>query len=702
VQVVRLVVGRMWGGKLMKQSCAQPCATHGMRALYGWTRSFSSFKDPSLAQPCTCARAELNSSDPNSNTTTNASEPLSCSLQKGTKKRLATASPLVSPNLSSHPAPAALADEPSFPPHALHPTQYLVPLNSFSPVAQTERRAKGPARTPSMVNEDPTRVPPPGLTGDDKAELDVVFNLENIQGDVLAGFNKPYFLAVGLQIANVAAVKDWMKTTVFPNLTNTLMVMNDRDKFRQLRMQTGTKVGAISTLVQENETNPYFNISISAQGMTTLGVPTGDFTDGNFQTDLDGLVSTFGDPPASGWKFGGPSNHLDILVQFAADTEALLTQIRTKVLGNFATQPGGNGILTNIYEESGFRNPSLPGHEQFGFLDGIGQPAFKGVYVDKLGQKVYFSPRSITHTDSRWNMYSDPGISLVWPGEFVFGYPTPDFLRPNQPSKKTGGVDPAFGTYPEWAKDGSMVAFRRLQQDVPTFWNFLKTQNANNTTLPKGMSDDELGSRFIGRWPSGTPVMRSTDKDLPIMGDQSLSNSNFLFSFAVSPPVPLIAYGNKPDGYPQAPADPSGFHCPIAGHIRKVNPRDSADDNPLRHRIIRRGSPYGAFIRDRYTPDGVDRGLLFIAYQASLGQGIVFLQSMWANAQSAPNVGGHDMIIGQPQGDRSFTLPIASDPNNPGQITTPLRWVTMTGGGFFFVPPLSFFNPNSPTSPLYK
>jgi hypothetical protein len=59
------------------------------------------------------------------------------------------------------------------------------------------------------------------------------------------------------------------------------------------------------------------------------------------------------------------------------------------------------------------------------------------------------------------------------------------------------------------------------------------------------------------------------------------------------------------------------------------------------------------YIKDRYTNDQVDRGLLFIAYQASITQGFVFLQQNWANnnikPESSTNSTGTDPIIGQPR-----------------------------------------------------
>lgn len=51
-----------------------------------------------------------------------------------------------------------------------------------------------------------------------------------------------------------------------------------------------------------------------------------------------------------------------------------------------------------------------------------------------------------------------------------------------------------------------------------------------------------------------------------------------------------------------------------------MNPRGVVPSAPRLHMILRRGSPYGPVIRDRYTPDNVDRGLLFVCYSSSIAQ----------------------------------------------------------------------------------
>ena len=76
-----------------------------------------------------------------------------------------------------------------------------------------------------------------------------------------------------------------------------------------------------------------------------------------------------------------------------------------------------------------------------------------------------------------------------------------------------------------------------------------------------------------------------------------------------------------------------GQVCPVAAHIRKVYPRgDEKESEVQRHRLLRRGIPYGepslssptAPVPD--TEDAAYRGLLFLAYQTSIENQFEFLQ----------------------------------------------------------------------------
>jgi hypothetical protein len=78
--------------------------------------------------------------------------------------------------------------------------------------------------------------------------------------------------------------------------------------------------------------------------------------------------------------------------------------------------------VVKMWEEVGLVRRDLPGHEHFGFDDGISQPGPRGTLSDIPDD--YLTPRYIDSSQSvEALLYGLPGQDLVWPGEFVFGYP---------------------------------------------------------------------------------------------------------------------------------------------------------------------------------------------------------------------------------------------------------------------------------------
>lgn len=98
----------------------------------------------------------------------------------------------------------------------------------------------------------------------------------------------------------------------------------------------------------------------------------------------------------------------------------------------------------------------------FGFLDGVSQPAVKGV-----------DPKAL------------PGQDFIRQGIVLCG-------------READTVD----TRPSWALDGSFLSFRFLPQLVPEFDRFLK-KNPIPGVLPPSFGSELLGARLVGRWKSG-------------------------------------------------------------------------------------------------------------------------------------------------------------------------------------------------------
>lgn len=201
------------------------------------------------------------------------------------------------------------------------------------------------------------------------------------------------------------------------------------------------------------------------------------------------------------------------------------------------------------------------------------------------------------------------------------------------------------------------------------------------------MRPDLLGAKLVGRYSSGAPLEHvpgeaegvDTEAADPSVADQTVLSDERINAFDY-------------DG------DPDGSLVPRAAHIRKANPRSQtppgkAESN--RHRILRRGIPYGPeFVETEnpYPESGPvpveqDRGLLFLCYQASIERGFEFIQGQWVNQPDFPQAGdGEDPILAQKDEPRPFTLP-----RKEGEPLHLLfkQWVRTTGGDYFFAPSIA-------------
>jgi Dyp-type peroxidase family len=335
--------------------------------------------------------------------------------------------------------------------------------------------------------------------------------------------------------------------------------------------------------------------------------------------------------------------------------------------------------LTVAYQEEGQKLESA--REHFGFRDGVSQPGVRGRYDTREG--AFITPRAIAAgVQPESDLYGLPGQDLVWPGEFVFGYPaaTPDPML--------AGLENRPG--PAWSRNGSYLAFRRLAQDVQGFASFVRTEAARLSQLPgwETWTADRVGAAIVGRWPSGAPLSRSHEKDNEELGADRFANNNF--NFALTPPDYDLRYGDR-RRFDPASSDPVGTSCPLSAHIRKVNTRASANDrgasrSALNRRILRRGLPYG-------TPDAAEKGLLFLSYQASITDQFEFLMTAWMNDRAAPrSPSGHDLLVGQngePGQGRSRSAAFLNAEGAAQELTAASQFVTPTGGGYFFTPAVS-------------
>jgi Dyp-type peroxidase family len=250
--------------------------------------------------------------------------------------------------------------------------------------------------------------------------------------------------------------------------------------------------------------------------------------------------------------------------------------------------------------------------EHFGFRDGISQPSIR-------------DPNA-----GPWRRTS--GDVPVAPGEFVLGYEDEGGTTPTPP--------PALGF------NGSYMVVRKLEQDVRGFRRFLDEEGPGK--------QEWLAAKILGRWRDGSPLVLSPERPDPERA-QDLGWLND-FTYAL---------------------DPAGFSCPIGAHIRRTNPRDALDPGmrfTMRHRIIRRGMPYG-------PTDGDDaRGLMFVCYQASIERQFEFIQSQWCGDGNAFGLGADpDCIAGHSRGKMTIQ-------GRPPTFLPMRQFVTTRGGDYFIAP----------------
>jgi len=230
-------------------------------------------------------------------------------------------------------------------------------------------------------------------------------------------------------------------------------------------------------------------------------------------------------------------------------------------------------------------------------------------------------------------------------GEFILGYPD------------ESGPGPALPEPEILSRNGSFMAYRRLQEHVGKFRDFLR-QNGDTSE-----EQELVAAKLMGRWRSGAPLVLAPEKDDPALGADPRRNNDFNY---------------KKD-------DPHGYAVPLGAHIRRMNPRDTAA-NMNRRRMIRRGATYGPHLPEATPDDGTERGIAAFVICASLIRQFEFAQNVWINDKNFHELGNErDPIIGNQDGTLEFKIP-----KRPirKKITGLPAFTSVRGGAYFFLPGL--------------
>jgi Dyp-type peroxidase family len=366
-------------------------------------------------------------------------------------------------------------------------------------------------------------------------------------------------------------------------------------------------------------------VALSFQGLKALGVPADTLASfpEEFRQGMAARAEILGDTGESApehWEspLGSPEVHMAIvaLAPDATQLEPVLAEANNAL----RELPG----VTPIW-----RLDTYLDHRErtsFGFKDGISNPDI----------------------DGSGNPITNPHEAPFKVGEFVLGYPNETGDLPPMPRPEVLG------------RNGTYVAIRKLQTRVAAFRQYLRAQ-------AKSPEEEELlAAKFVGRWPSGAPLVLAPERDDPELGADSTRNNAFLY----------------------AADDPRGLKCPLHAHARRTYPRDANIIGVARrHRIIRRSTSYGPMLPDGVLEDdGVDRGIVYVSIGARLDQQFEFVRTQWIiDGTFLGTPGVPDPLVGPHEKNGQFTIP--QQPIRR-RLTGLPQFVVNRGGEYYFMPGL--------------
>jgi Dyp-type peroxidase family len=359
------------------------------------------------------------------------------------------------------------------------------------------------------------------------------------------------------------------------------------------------------------------------------------------------------------WTWGNAVNPVDAVLLLFGATDGDLVQAEASAMraaGTAKLRLVTDGPLRAAWPT----RPAVGGlREHFGFVDGLSQPEFR-------------------------RRHDDDHDEHLAPGELLLGYPdstgaiasTPT-VAASESARQAGLKVTPDGERCDLGRGGSYLVFRQLEQRVLAFWQFVESAAASLGSL------ERTAAKFIGRWRNGTPLTLSSEQP----DDMNV-------------PIDANGFQYVRDG------DSAGYGCPIGAHIRRSNPRDALPGlrerhslaKVRRHRILRRGRPYGTavpgwpdpaeMLKHRDADQDGGRGLHFLCLNADIEQQFEFVHQRWLNDPTFVNefTDEVDPILGRRRADTRFVVPEQPTPRLVVQPPTLQRFVTVRGGEYFFLP----------------
>ena len=408
------------------------------------------------------------------------------------------------------------------------------------------------------------------------------------------------------------------------------------------RAWLGGLLGDVTTAAPWTRGKPAttLNVALTAGGLAALGVRE-DVLAAFAPEFLDGMAARarlLGDVGLSDpqrWDKGLGSGDAHVLVTVNAQTpeelEAVLKPLRARIRR-------AAGVRIAFEQDAHLLQGA---REHFGYADGFAQPAIMGSSDEKA------RGGGIPEADGRWRALA--------PGEFVLGYPDEDTIVDKQRRLPPAPPDPL-------GRSGTYMVWRKLHQDVARWRRVMRDAAAR---YPDG-DEVNLAAKVVGRWPDGAPL--STHPEAP---DPSFDPSH--------PAANDFRYDD----------DRFGMKCPLGAHIRRSNPRDALGfegHQSFRHRMIRRGMPYGEPLPEgELQDDRAERGLCFVSFQASIARQFEGVQVPWLNDGNIFGVGhDRDFLLGDASGEARGKMTVQGPV--PFFLSPQEAFVTTRGGEYLFVP----------------
>jgi len=458
----------------------------------------------------------------------------------------------------------------------------------------------------------------------------------NIQGDIVPALPKALEYFYYFQITDINRFRATFGSFIVPKITTAL--------------ELTTKVMPPPT----DKTVTFLGLNV---GFTYLGLQmfdlTDDLYDDSFVKGQQQDSKSLGDAGTARGDFWTPRWDAEYKVDIhgifliTAYTDAIAAKFVTDMEAAFSFTANRRSIKKVVLLKGAPRAPPEDRNDHFGYRGGMSNPQIEGVTFGTVAQPTI----------------RFPGSPIIPMGVIVMGY----------------DGDEDKDRRPAWAKDGSFMVTRKLDNLVPEFDQFLLEHGPKIFPgLTAQAAADRLGARLFGRWKDGTPTELSPDApDAAISGDPNRIN-NFTFD-----------------------QSKGQTRCPFAAHMRKSNPRNDVSpvESVFKHFIRRHNMPYGNEVtaEERDGKGTIEqRGLHVVCYASSIVRGFKFYQQAWYNEPNfppnKPELPGLDPIFGQTgeedQGVHRYMT--GTNPTLEQQVMSfPKKFIDPRGGEYFFAPSIS-------------